>query len=198
MAITKTQIISLAVMELGHAAVQSLIDGDDMVVAAEQFFDMKLPAVLAAGNWRFATQIQTLSQSAITPPYPWQYAYLLPAGFLKMLRIFPNIYDWDIYTNQFIYTTFNGTIQMEYTFQPDVSMLPNYFADYFVYEISAALALSTAQNTQFYSALEAKRIQMQALANAIDSQNRPNFSQTSIPMLNQRYIGGYIGNSFNV
>ena len=41
--ITKTFIISNAVTQLGHAPVVSLIDQDELVVSAEQAFDVWVP-----------------------------------------------------------------------------------------------------------------------------------------------------------
>ena len=185
-------------MQLGHKPISSLTNGDDLVVAAESAYDLKLPSVLASGNWRFAIQIQELNQLNTPPVYPWQYTYLLPPGWLKTIRVFPNIYTWDIYNNEKIYTDYGGQWYMEYVYQVDVSHLPAHFVDYFVYEIAAYLALSNAQNAQFYSVLEGKRIQMQAIANAIETQNRPQFSQVNFPVIDNRYIGGIIGNSVSM
>ena len=39
MAFTKTSIINLAVMQLGHKPIQSLDNADDLVTAAEQAYD---------------------------------------------------------------------------------------------------------------------------------------------------------------
>lgn len=197
MAITKVQIISNALLQLGLAPISSLDGGSAMVVAAEAAFDLKLPSVLSMGNWRFAVQIQQLSLLSELPPEPWKAIYMLPAGYLKTIRLYPNIYAWDIYKNEHIYAYYSGRLAMEYVFMPDVSHLPAHFVDYFVYEIAAYLALSNAQKVEFYSALEAKRVQMQAMANAIETQNRPQFSQVSFPVLDNRYLGGIIGNSFN-
>lgn len=199
MALTQVQIISNALLQLGHAPITSLIGGDEMVTAAVSAYNLKLPSVLSSGNWRFAVQIQVLELLVedLPPELPWKAVYLLPAGFLKTIRLFPNIYVWDIYTNDRIYAYYNGPLAMEYVFQPDVSKLPAHFVDYFTYEISAYLALTNAQKTEYYTALEAKRIQMQAMANAIETQNRPQFSQVNIPVLNNRYVGGFIGNGFS-
>lgn len=197
MAITKVQIISNALLQLGLAPISSLDGGSAMVVAAEAAFDLKLPSVLSMGNWRFAVQIQQLSLLTELPPEPWKAIYTLPAGYLKTIRLYPNIYAWDIYKNEHIYAYYSGRLAMEYVFMPDVSHLPAHFVDYFVYEIAAYLALSNAQKVDFYSALESKRVQMQAMANAIETQNRPQFSQVSFPVLDNRYLGGIIGNSFN-
>jgi len=197
MSLSKVQIISNALLQLGHAPISSLVDGDDLVVAAESAYDMKLPSVLSQGNWRFAVQRAQLSLLVETPPPPWTSVYSLPAGFLKTIQLYPNIYDWDIYNNERIYTYMTGELYMEYVYQPDVSHFPAHFVDYFTYEISAYLALSNAEKTEYFSALEAKRRMMAAMSNAIETQNRPNFSQVLFPVLDNRYLGGLIGNSFN-
>jgi hypothetical protein len=194
MANSKESMVSNAITLLGHAPIVSFEGGDQMVVAAEQAFDMLLPAVLAQNNWRFATQIQQLSQSVEVPPTPWKTIYLLPAGWLKTLRVYPNIYVWDIYENSKIYAQFQGTWWMEYTFMPDVSKLPPHFVQYFVYEIAAYLALSSAQRPDYYAQLEAKRISSYAMCAAVEAQNRPQFTQATFPVLNNRMLGTIIGN----
>src|ERR1700760_1625407 len=131
MAESKVSIISNSITLLGHAPITSLINGDQMVVAAEQAFDMLYPAILAENNWRFATQIQELVKSIETPPANWGAIYLLPAGWLKTIRVYPNIYVWDIYENSKIYAQYNGVWAMEYIFQPDISKLPAHFVKYF-------------------------------------------------------------------
>lgn len=196
MAITKTQIISLAVTQLGHKPVTSLDNADDLVVAAEQAYDILLPSVLSSGNWRFAMQIQQLSRSPDVPPVgvPWTSIYLLPSGYLKNIQIFPNNYAYEIYQNSQIYSNWNGNYWMEFAFQPNEAELTPSFVNYFVYEIAAYLALSNAQKPEYYATLEQKRITALAMAAATDAANRPNFSQIIFPALAQRHIGGLISN----
>ncbi len=188
MSITKTTIISNAISQLGHKPIQTLDNADDLVVSAEQAFDMLLPAVLSQSDWRFATQIAQLSKSVETPPTNtrWTTIYLLPANFLKNIRLYPHNYDYDIYENKKIYTNWTGIVHMEYVFEPDISKLTPSFVHYFTYEIAAYLALSNAQKTDFYSALEGKRSQALAMAAALDAQNRPNYSQATFPVLSNR------------
>jgi len=195
MAESKVSIISNAITQLGHQPIESLTAGDQMVVAAEQAFDMLYPAILAENNWRFATQIQQLSVSIEVPPQPWLTVYLLPAGWLKTIRVYPNIYVWDIYENSKIYAQYSGEWFMEYIFQPDISKLPAHFVKYFVYEIAAYLALSNAQRPDFYAPIEAKRQQAYAMAAAVEAQNRPQFTQYTFPVLANRNLGTIIGNS---
>lgn len=198
MAITQTEIISNALMQLGHAPIQTLDNGDDLVISAIQAYNMLLPSVLSIGNWRFAVQIQQLTKTVDVPPEYYEAVYNLPAGFLKLIRLFPQTYAYDIFENRKLYTQFNtdSPIFMEYVFVPDVSRLPPAFVNYFVYEIAAYLALSNAQKPEFYSVLEARRIKMQGVALAADCQNRPNFSQRSFPVLNNRDYSGIISAGF--
>lgn len=193
MSITQLQIINMALIELGHAPVQSLESSDALVQSAVALWDVKLPSVLATGNWRFAIQAQQLTKLNETAPYPWTNVFSLPAGWLKTIRINPGVYDWDIYNNEKIYTYENGPLYMDYCYLVSVSHFPAYFTDYFVHEISAPLALSNAQKTDFYQVLEAKRVTSQGLALALDAQNRPNFSQRNFPALSARNIGGVLG-----
>ncbi len=203
MALTKVQVISNALLELGHQPITSLTDGDQLVVAAESAFDFKLPSVLAQGNWRFACQIAELSLTTEIPPAhsQWGSIYLLPAGYLKTIRLIPNIYQWEIFSGYKLYTVAQPPnpqpLLMEYIFQPDVSLLPPHFVDYFIYEIAAFLALSNAQLTTFYQVLEQKRILQMAMAHAVETQNRPQFSQVSFPVLDTRYVSTLVGGSFS-
>ena len=197
MAVTKTSIISLAVMLVGHGPIQTLDDADDLIIAADQAFDMLLPSVLSTGKWRFAVQIQQLTLTNIIPPVGtnWQNVYLLPSGYLSTIRVIPNNYVWEIYEGGLIYTNWGTTtpIFMEYTFMPDISQLPAHFINYFIYEIAGFVSLASAQKPDYFAQIEAKKNVQWAIAAATDAQNRPQFSQVNIPVLNNRNITGIIG-----
>ena len=185
-------------MLLGHKPIQTLDNADDMTTSAEQAFDILLPSVLSTGNWRFSIQIQQLTLSPLTPPIDseWQNIYLLPSGYLKNIRIIPNNYVYEIYCNSQIYCNW-GTetpVYMEYAFLPAISQIPAVFINYFIYEIALFLGLSSAQKPDYYNALKAAKEQQWAIAAATDAQNRPQFSQVDIPVLNKRNITGIISN----
>lgn len=197
MAYTKTSIVSLAVQLLGHRPIQTLDDADDLVIAAEQAFDILLPSVLSTGNWRFSIQIQQLVLSTQIPPPQtnWQQIYLLPAGYLKNIRIIPQNYVYEIYSNSEIWCNWGtqSPVFMEFAYLPALATIPAVFINYFIYEIACFNSLASAQKPEYFQVLEAKRTQQLAIAAATDAQNRPQFVQWEIPMLTKRNITGIIG-----
>lgn len=197
MAYSKTYIVSMAVQLLGHKPIQTLDNADDMVTAAEQVFDLLLPSVLATGNWRFSIQIQQLTLSVEVPPLQtgWNNIYLLPPGYLKNIRIIPQNYVYEIYSNNQIWCNW-GTqtpVYMEYAYLPDIATLPPWFINYFIYEIATYLCLANAQKPDYYSTLITQKNVQWAIAAAADAQNRPQFNEWEIPMLTNRNISGIIG-----
>lgn len=219
MAMTETIVISNAITLLGHAPITTLSNPDQLTNAAIQAYNMLLPGILSQNNWRFAINIQPLVRSLEIAPSPWGAVYNLPTGFLKLIRLYPNIYEFDIYNNSKLYTIlqngWNGCGQpptpptpppdpccnrqqqfsIEYVFQPDVSQLPFRFVNYFIYEIALNLCLSSAQRPDYYTVLEKQRNYQYAMAAASEAQNRPQYSQVLFPVLTNRAIGGFIGNS---
>ncbi len=184
-------------MLMGHAPIQTLDNADDMVIAAEQAFDILLPSVLGTGNWRFSMKIEQLVLSTQIPPVQtgWQNIYLLPAGYLKNIRIIPQNYVYEIYSNNQIWCNWGtqSPVFMEFAYLPEIAQLTATFVNYFIYEIAGLLCLSSAQKPDFYAAIMKQKDIQWAIAAAADSQNRPQFFEWEIPMLVNRNITGIIG-----
>ncbi len=184
-------------MLLGHKPIQSLSDADDMITALEQAFDIMLPSVLSTGNWRFAMKIVQLSLSTEIPPLQtgWQNIYLLPAGYLKNIRIIPQNYNYEIYSNNQIWCNWGtqSPIYMEFAYLPEIAQLPAYFIQYFIYEIAMFGSLASAQKPEYAAQLRIDKNTQWAIAAATDAQNRPQFVEYDIPMLTNRNITGIIG-----
>ena len=184
-------------MLMGHKPIQTLDDADDMVTAAEQAFDILLPSVLGTGNWRFAIKIEQLTLSVEVPPLQtgWTQIYLLPAGYLKNIRIIPQNYVYEIYSNNQIWCNWGtqSPVYMEFAYLPEINLIPAYFINYFIYEIAAFLGLANAQKPDYFASLQSQKNIQWAIAAATDSQNRPQFYEWEIPMLTKRNISGIIG-----
>jgi hypothetical protein len=195
MPLTKVQIISNALTLMGKKPIQNLINQNDIVTAADQAFDMLLPSVLSTGFWRFATTIVALNQVVPVPVGGyWNYAYQLPANYLKLVHLWPHNYDYEMYENSKMYSNFNNAttpLYLEYMFQPPVVNLPSYFTLYFIYELACYLSLSNAQLVGYYQVLEPKRMGQLGIALAADAQNRPQTPLQSQPILSRRYISTF-------
>ena len=221
---TQEFIISNAVALLGHKPIQTLDNADAMVTAAVQAYEMLLPWILTTNNWRFAVAIQPLVQLPEIPPSPWGAVYQLPSGYLKLLRLYPNFYQWDIYNGNKLYTILRNNfypcdcsgqqppvpqpvpptpcnytgfqpLSIEYVYQPSVDQLPERFIPYLVHVIASYLALSNAQKPDYAAFLEERTRYHFAMAAAVEAQNRPQYSQVLFPVLVNRMIGGFVGNS---
>ncbi len=199
MSMTKVQVISNALTLLGKKPILSLDGAGDLVVAAEQAFDFLFPASLAEIQWRFACKIVMLNQLVAIPvpvntPAAAYYtvAYDLPPDFLKTIRVYPQNYAWEIFENRKIYSNMNSPMQMEYLFMPIITTVPMYFWKYFVYELAAYLSLSSAQQPEWFSAMESKRQIQFGIAASIDAQNRPTTPMVQAPMLDARQVSAWV------
>lgn len=182
---------------MGHRPIQTLDNQDDLITALDQAYDILLPSVLSTCNWRFAIKIEQLILSASVPPIEtgWQNIYLLPAGYLKNIRIIPQNYVYEIYSNSEIWCNWGtqSPVFMEFAYMPPVSTFTASFINYFIYELACFSALASAQKPDYFSALMSQKNLQWAIAAAADSQNRPQQFQWEIPMLVNRNITGIIG-----
>lgn len=198
MAATKVQIISYARLLLGKKITISLINQDDLTTALEAAFDFLFPSVISKGFWRFATRIVQLSQLEATPVGGyWFYAYQLPGDYLEMVHLWPQMYGWEIYENNLLYTNFNSTagsqgLFCEYQFLPLIQNLPPYFIEYFATHIAAIAALSNAQSVQYYQPLMGEARVLWGEAQAKDAQNRPQTQLQNAPMISRRFVSVFV------
>jgi hypothetical protein len=197
MAFTKVQVVSNALMMLGKRPIITLDNQDALTTAAEQMFDFNLPSVLSTGFWRFATTIIELS---LTVPAPvggyWNYAYEIPPNYLKLVHLWPQMYDYEVYENYKLYSNFNNQGQplfMEYIFMPVLQNFPDYFWYFFAVDLALSLTLTNAQSVQYQQALLPEREKRWGMALAADAQNRPNTPLQNAPMISKRYISTFAG-----
>lgn len=193
MAMTKVQIISNALALLGQKPINSLQNQNSITTAAEQAFDFLLPYMLSTAFWRFATKIVQLSQLVTVPVVTeWAYIYQLPADFLKLVRLYPHNYAYELYENKQMYANINGPLYIEYTFMPAIGQLPYYFNGYLIYRIAEYLALSNAHEVQFSQKLAQDMGVAMGVAMAADSQNRPQTPLISQPIIEDRAVATLI------
>jgi len=194
--LTKVQIVSLALGLLGQKPITSLENQSNITTAAEQACDMLLPYIISTGQWRFCTKIQQLSQLVATPVVSeWAYIYELPADFLKLIRLYPHNYAFQIYDQNQMYSNVNDDDQglyLEYQYKPTYGELPYYFSGFLIYKIAEYLALSNAHDVQFSQKLAQDMVVAEAKGLAADAQNRPNFPLISQPIITDRAVSSFV------
>ncbi len=191
MPLTKVQIISLALIENGKGAINS-IGTSEIEVAASLLYDSLLEAELTSGAWRFAVRILPLPLLVDVPPVPiWQYVYQLPADYGKLIRMHPQTYSFEIFKGGLVYSNVNQ-LSIEYvSTNMDASELPGYFYTFFIMYLAAWLSIGNTQNPQLIPLLFAKATDLRSMGLALDAQNRPSQAIVSAPIVDSRFIGAF-------
>ncbi len=194
MSMTQTQVISNALCLIGNKPVLTTAGNiSDIVQAAVQAYNFLINSVLSKGPWRFAIKIAQLPQLVEVPPVSeWNYIYQLPGDYLKLIRLYPHNYAYEMFAGNQMYSNINSDMFLEYVFLPEQTAYPDYFNQYFVYELACYLALASAQSPQYYAPLRAERDYQMAVAMAADAQNRPSTPLMSQPIISNRYVATWV------
>ena len=92
------EIANLALGEVSENNITSLDDETTPAQTAKRFIYQSIREVLAAGKWKCARESVVLAQSGTSPEFGWQYAYQLPADFIRVVRL--NDIDADSVVNE--------------------------------------------------------------------------------------------------
>lgn len=87
MSLTETQVINMALSRIGAQRISSYADADEdnaQSVQARLHYEQTRDALLRSHWWRFARARVQLSANVTDPTFEWDYAYDLPANFLRL------------------------------------------------------------------------------------------------------------------
>ncbi len=103
MVYSQTGIVNLALGKIGAASIVNINEDSNQAIRARNAWEYIRDEVLEAGEWRFGKLRVALAQSTTTPLYTWDYAYPLPADYLKLClgtekdpSVYPTGYPWVI------------------------------------------------------------------------------------------------------
>jgi len=85
-----TDIINVALRKIGAKTVSSRLAGDKNANVANDIYDGVLEACLRSSPWNFATARAKLARSSETPVYGYNYAYVLPADWVRTISAHDN------------------------------------------------------------------------------------------------------------
>ena len=86
---SKVQICNLALLRLGASQIQSVDEDSNEAYYCKAFYDDVRKEVLRDHPWNFATAIDTPAALSDETPPDWAYAFRVPSGCLRVLRLLP-------------------------------------------------------------------------------------------------------------
>jgi hypothetical protein len=186
---TSIKIISLALTSIGKGPINSIAGAGEFATSAEDAYNLLYPTCLVEGGWRFAVKTQELSRNVDDPSIDdWSYSWALPADYLSMVRLSPNvdynIFGTDVYTN-----ALPTNLYAIYYYQIPEQNLPPYFVKYLVYLLAAHLAWGVARDKALAKVYEDKALDALVKGQAVDAKAHPNVSFASDPYVIVRKTG---------
>jgi hypothetical protein len=88
---TATDIVNIALRRVGANRISSL-ENDTIkeAIVARDIYDETRRDLLNTHNWNFALKRDQLTASATEPEFGWDYAYILPEDFVRLVSVHPH------------------------------------------------------------------------------------------------------------
>ena len=176
MALTPYQLCSRALLKIGANTISSFDEGTAEAEVAGNLYDSIRDAVLSSHPWSFATGQMTPPKLAAIPLADFDYAYQLPADFLRVLSLgetdrqtgrgaFYRIHERRIHTD-------TDGVLLTYIFRPDESIFPAFFDTALIARLSAEFSMPLTENTSRTEILFKQADAIFRQAKLIDSQQQ--------------------------
>ena len=182
---TSIDLASNALLLIGEETISSFTDDSTAALVAANLYELTFESLLTLHPWRFASKQATLSRLTDTPVTDWAYAYQLPSDFMVAQHIDDATEMYQIYGDK-LYSD-NTTVILDYTFKPDESFLPAYFAELLEYRLAAVFAIpitESATKGDYYAQLAERQM---TKSKTIDSQMSPSSAPVgNSPLINFR------------
>ena len=190
---SKVSIISQAYGLLGRPAINTLLNSDPIDVSVSQRYDVLVPSLLTATQWKHAGKTIKLTKLTDTPPIDrWQYTYQLPnkAELLFVYRLDPPIFDYEIIRDK-LYAN-HDDITMFYMANTNETEFPIYFTNYVVYALASDIAMLVTQQIELAKLYAEKAKESKVIATVIDGQQTPS-KAIVFDSLEMAHRGGSVG-----
>lgn len=167
---TKIALVSKALILCGEPPLETLNDDRYGAQVGNNLFEQLYENELTAARWRFAMAKKALSRLNIEPLNEWTYAYQLPSDALLLNGMYPpqpyEVYGQHLYTNA-------TTVEVEYTFKPDVAKMPAYFALMMVYALAMNFIKPISESDSALQLFAQRYTMQRQRALYADAQSRP-------------------------
>lgn len=196
MARSSIDLCNAALSLIGANAISSLSGSTREAEACSKAYELTVGAALtmpggAPFRWSFASRQESLAALTDAPEARWSKAWQLPTACLAVhaLTVADAPIAFALYGDNVACTDEWDTVVCDHTYRPDENLWPAFFADAFVYELAAVLAMALNENRDL-SAQMAKMARWAGARNA-DSQQR-----TAPRLRATRLIAGRFGGRF--
>jgi len=149
MALTAIGLCNRALVKLGAAAIGGFDDGTAEAETASALYEPTRDALLSFQPWSFATAQVTLPQLATPPVADYDYAFQLPADFLRALSAGSPGGGRGLEYRILGQTLQAGSdaVVLTYIGRPDESAFPPFFAQALVARLAAELCIPLTEST---------------------------------------------------
>jgi len=138
MAVTKIDVCNFALGLIGEQAILSLDDDTKTARVLKRIFEQTYKELLRSYPWSCATKRASLSRSTDTPAFEYDYKYILPSDFLKIIRI--NDVNADYVREGKYILTDETSVKLVYTaYIDDISELDPLFIQALYYKLAMAV-----------------------------------------------------------
>ncbi len=155
MALSSIALCSRALLKIGANTIASFDEGTAEAEVASNLYPSTRDGLLSAHPWSFATGQATLPKLASAPVADYDYAYQLPADFLRVLSagitgrgrgVEYRIEERRLHTN-------TDGVALTYIFRPDEMAMPAFFDQTLIARLSAEFCIPITENTSRAEAL---------------------------------------------
>lgn len=184
---SKIDIISSALLLLGHDSINSLTDPGYPNRVAQNTYDNMVQFELTKSNWTFARVKVQLAQLVTDPVDEFDNAFQLPADRLKVLFIRPRV-RYKIYRDQ-IFTNASGPMFLDYIANVGEDEWPPSFTHMTILALAANWGLPIREGVITAKLLEARYNEASRTARTVDSTQNP-----QDPIRSNPFVAARLGN----
>ena len=172
MTYTNIGICSNALLKIGAEGITSFEDGTAEAEIAYSLYPLLRDGLLSAYPWSFAKAQKTLPRLANVPVADYQYAYLLPNDFLRVISAGSGSrgrgIEYRILENRL--HTDAPDVTISYIFRPHESLFPAYFCELLIARLASEFCLPLTESTTRSEYLQKTFQELEKRARLTDAQ----------------------------
>lgn len=172
-----TDIANHALRLLGQGTIVSLDDGSDTGNKVDDIYEDTRDNLLRSHPWNFATKRVQLARSSTAPAFEFDYAYVLPADWLRTISVHDNdaghgtvLYRAELLGTQRVLVSSSDAIYLRYVSQvTDPNLMSVDFRMAFVLSLARDLSISIASSNTMQESFDRQAQRALAKARSTDA-----------------------------